>query len=61
MRHFVINDSDMRPLITRMHVKCVLFLKSHIFKVNTSAIVFTPESLDPDRKVRPGLELIKVK
>ena len=28
------------------------------FQSNTSAIVFKAESLDPDRKVRPRLELI---
>ena len=30
------------------------------FYSNTSAIVFKPETLDPGRKVRPGLELITV-
>ena len=30
------------------------------FLSNTSAIVFKPEILDPDRKVRPGLDLITV-
>ena len=30
------------------------------FLSNTSSVVFKPEILDPDRKVRPGLDLITV-
>ena len=44
-----------------MHAKCVSFLRSHFYKVNTSAIVFKPESRDPDRMERVALELKKKK
>ena len=38
---------------------CLVSEDAYFFS-NTSAVVFKPEALDPDRKVRPGLELITV-
>ena len=38
---------------------CLVSEDAYFFS-NTSAVVFKPEILDPDRKVRPGLELITV-
>ena len=49
MRHFVINDFDMRPFIRIMHVKCVLFLRTDIFKVTIIGTIKKREKKDSRR------------